>query len=631
MRYYLNIGTNLGDRQENLRRAIEALTGDQSSQAPLKGGVLESDPTSSPLGGFRGASPVVESEPWGFESENRFLNIGLALDSDLEPLAILDRIHDIERRLGSAAHRDAQGGYVDRLVDIDIMAIDDAQGRSLTIDLPTLQVPHPHLRDREFFWRPYQFLRQSLHQGDGSFGALGESVLAELPFEPTDEQVELVALLDRFVERGGDRTVMLLTGYAGTGKTSVVGALVRALRGRMRKCVLMAPTGRAAHIMADYSGHPAWTIHRKIYRQQSYGSDTFGLGENKHTDTLFVVDEASMIANGAAEGAIFGTGRLLDDLITYVYSGEGCRLLLVGDTAQLPPVGTIESPALNAQVLQGYGLQVMGMTLRQTARQSQESGILHNATLLRQAMENDPLPEPQLQLESFDDIHTVTGDMLLETLSDCYDRDGMDQTIIITRSNWRATQFNGGVRGQILYREEELASGDLLLVAKNNYYWAEEYEDVDFIANGDVAIVRRVRGEVEQRYGLRFAAVVLELPDHNHTEMEVKVVLDCLLSDTPALKRDQQERLFNEVMAELPGDQRSRYRALKRHPYFNALQVKMAYAVTCHKAQGGQWRNVFIDMGGIARDALTTLDFYRWLYTALTRAREQVYLINYLT
>ncbi len=599
MKYYLNIGTNLGDRSENLRRAIEALTGDTTGWV---------------------VSPVVESEPWEFESENRFLNIGLALDSDMEPLAMLDRIHDIERQLGSAAHRNAQGGYVDRLVDIDIMAIDDAHGRSLTIDLPTLQVPHPHLRDREFFWQPYLFLRPP--------ATLGEATLAELPFEPTDEQVELIALLDRFVEHGGDRTVMLLTGYAGTGKTSVVGALVRALRGRMRKCVLMAPTGRAAHIMTDYSGHPAWTIHRKIYRQQSYGSDTFGLAENKHTDTLFIVDEASMIANGASEGAIFGTGRLLDDLITYVYSGEGCRLLLVGDTAQLPPVGTIESPALNPQVLQGYGLQVMGMTLRQTARQAQESGILHNATLLRQAMENDPLPEPQLQLEGFDDIHTVTGDMLLEAISDCYDRDGMEQSIIITRSNWRATQFNGGVRRQILYREEELASGDLLLVAKNNYYWAEEYEDVDFIANGDVAIVRRVRGEVERRYGLRFATVVLELPDHNHTEMEVKVVLDCLLSDTPALTRDQQERLFNEVMAELPGDQRSRYRALKRHPYFNALQVKMAYAVTCHKAQGGQWRNVFIDMGGIAHDALTTLDFYRWLYTALTRAREQVYLIN---
>lgn len=600
MRYYLNIGTNLGDRHDNLRRAIQALTGGTGDCM---------------------VSPVVESEPWGFASDNRFLNVGLALDSDLEPLAMLERIHDIERQLGSASHRDAHGGYVDRLVDIDIMAIDDAEGHPVTIDLPTLQVPHPHLHDRDFFLKPYQWLKGS--------PSLAIAMLAELPFDPTDEQMQLIALLDRFVSHAGDRMVFLLSGYAGTGKTSIVGALVKALRARMRKCVLMAPTGRAAHIMSDYSGHPAWTIHRKIYRQQSYGSDSFGLADNRHTDTLFIVDEASMIANGVGEGAIFGTGRLLDDLITYVYSGQGCRLLLVGDTAQLPPVGSTESAALNSEVLRGYGLDVVGMTLRQTARQAQQSGILHNATLLRQAMDQDSLPEPQLQLDGYDDIEAVTGDMLLETISDCYDRDGIDQTIIITRSNWRATQFNAGVRNQILFRDEQLASGDLLLVAKNNYYWSEDYDKVDFIANGDVAVVRHVRGEVERRYGLRFATVVLELPDHDSTELEAKVVLDCLLSDTPALTRQQQERLFGEVMAELPGDQRARYRALKRHPYFNALQVKMGYAVTCHKAQGGQWRNVLIDMGGIARDALATMDFYRWFYTALTRATRHVYLINY--
>ena len=608
MRYYLNIGTNLGDRHDNLRRAIQLLTGGTGKCT---------------------VSPVVESEPWGFDSNNRFLNVGIAMVSDLEPLAMLDRIHDIERQMGSASHRDAQGGYVDRLVDIDIMAIDDDHGHSLTLDLPTLQVPHPHLHDRDFFINPYRWLRQEArNEADNS--QLAIRMLAELPFDPTDEQMQLAALLDRFVQHGGDRMVFLLSGYAGTGKTSIVGALVKALLARLRKCVLMAPTGRAAHIMSDYSGHTAWTIHRKIYRQQSYGSETFGLADNRHTDTLFIVDEASMIANGVGEGAVFGTGRLLDDLITYVYSGQGCRLLLVGDTAQLPPVGTTESAALNPEVLRGYGLDVVGMTLRQTARQAQQSGILHNATLLRQAMEHDTLPEPQLQLQGYTDIEAVTGDMLLETISDCYDRDGLDQTIIITRSNWRATQFNGGVRNQILYREEELASGDLLLVAKNNYYWGEDYEKVDFIANGDVAIVRRVSGEVERRYGLRFATVVLELPDHEHTELEAKVVLDCLTSDTPALTRQQQERLFNEVMSELPGDQRARYRALKRHPYFNALQVKMAYAVTCHKAQGGQWQNVFIDMGGIAREALTTLDFYRWFYTAMTRARRHVYLINYV-
>lgn len=607
MRYYLNIGTNLGDRHDNLRRAIQLLTGG-TGQCTV--------------------SPVVESEPWGFDSNNRFLNVGIAMASDLEPLAMLDRIHDIERQMGSASHRDAQGGYVDRLVDIDIMAIDDNDGHSLTIDLPTLQVPHPHLHDRDFFIKPYRWLQANAQctMHDSQFAI---QMLAELPFDPTGEQMQLIALLDRFVQHGGDRMVFLLSGYAGTGKTSIVGALVKALRASVRKCVLMAPTGRAAHIMSEYSGHPAWTIHRKIYRQQSYGSDTFGLADNRHTDTLFIVDEASMIANGVGEGAVFGTGRLLDDLITYVYSAQGCRLLLVGDTAQLPPVGTTQSAALDPEVLRGYGLDVVGMTLRQTARQARESGILHNATLLRQAMEQDTLPEPQLQLEGYDDIEAVTGDMLLETVSDCYDRDGIDQTIIITRSNWRATQFNAGVRNQILYREDELASGDLLLVAKNNYYWSEDYDKVDFIANGDVGIVRRVRGDVERRYGLRFATVVLELPDHDGTELEAKVVLDCLRSDTPALTRQQQERLFGEVMAELPGDQRTRYRELKRHPYFNALQVKNAYAVTCHKAQGGQWRNVFVDMGGIPREALTTLDFYRWFYTALTRATGHVYLINY--
>lgn len=611
MRYFLNIGTNLGNRHANLRRAIaELMTGDTSHCV---------------------VSPVVESEPWGFESDNTFLNVGVAINSDATPLAMLDYLHDIEQRMGSASHRDAHGNYADRLIDIDIMAIHDAQNQPLTINLPTLQIPHPHLHDRDFFWKPYQYLlaHDPLTMPSES-QSLGEALLASLPFDPNDEQMQLIAMLTRYAQHGDERMIFLLTGYAGTGKTSIVGALVKAMTQCARKCVLMAPTGRAAHIMSDYAGHTAWTIHRKIYRQQSYGSDTFGLADNKHTDTLFIVDEASMIANGVADSAVFGTGRLLDDLITYVYSGTGCRLLLVGDGAQLPPVGTTQSAALDTKLLSGYGLQVVGMTLRQTARQAQESGILHNATLLRQAMEQpEPLPQPQLRLDGFSDIETVTGELLLETISDCYDRDTLEQTIIITRSNWRATQFNAGVRNQILFREEELASGDLLLVAKNNYFWSEEYDKVDFIANGDVAVVRRLRGEIEHRYGLRFATVVLELPDHENTEMEVKVILDCLQSDTPALSREQQERLFNEVMTELSGDQRARYRALKKHPYYNALQVKMAYAITCHKAQGGQWSNVFIDMGGIPREALTTLDFYRWFYTAVTRARRHVYLINY--
>ncbi|MBR1803487.1 MAG: AAA family ATPase [Muribaculaceae bacterium] len=455
-------------------------------------------------------------------------------------------------------------------------------------------------------------------------------MMSQLPYEPNEQQTLLIVALAHFMLYAPERGVFLLSGYAGTGKTSLTGALVRTLTELHHACVLMAPTGRAAHVFSDYSGFPAYTIHRKIYRQNSYGSDAFSLAENKMQNTLFIVDEASMIANNTGDGgAVFGTGRLLDDLISYVYNGQGCRLMLMGDVAQLPPVGSVESPALNVNVLQGYGLTAYEMTLRQIARQSEDSGILLNATMLRNIMESGILATPTLDISSRLDIRSVSSEFLMETLSDCYDGDAMEQTIVITRSNRRATLFNTGIRNRILYREEELSGGDMLIVAKNNYLWAEDYKELDFIANGDVLRVRRVRGEVERRYGLRFATVTVELPDHGGLEMDVKVVLDALLSDTPALTREQSESLFVQVWEELPGDKRNRFKELKKHPYFNALQVKFAYAVTCHKAQGGQWNNVFIDMGGIPPEATTTIDYFRWLYTALTRARQQVYLINY--
>lgn len=454
-------------------------------------------------------------------------------------------------------------------------------------------------------------------------------VMAQLPYEPNDDQLVFIVAMGRFVFTRTERALLVLNGYAGTGKTSLTGAIVKVLTSWHHRCVLLAPTGRAAHIFTEYSGHTAYTIHRKIYRQHSYGSDTFGLAENKHVDTLFIVDEASMIASNTADGAtIFGTGRLLDDLITYVYSGQGCRLLLMGDGAQLPPVGQTSSPALDVALLQGYGLNVGQVTLRQVARQAQQSGILFNATLLRQAMEHDVLTAPQLQLDGWPDIETTTGEWLMETLSDCYDRDGMEQTIVVTRSNRRASMFNTGIRNRILYREELLVPGDMLIVAKNNYHWAQDYEQMDFVANGDVCRITRVWGDAEARYGLQFANVTVVFPDHDNLEMDVKIVLDTLLSDSPALSRQQSEQLFNEVMAELPGDKRSRYKALKEHPYYNALQVKFAYAVTCHKAQGGQWRNVFVDMGAIMPEAMETLDYHRWLYTAITRATSHVYLIG---
>lgn len=454
-------------------------------------------------------------------------------------------------------------------------------------------------------------------------------VMAQLPYEPNDDQLVFIVAMGRFVFTRTERALLVLNGYAGTGKTSLTGAIVKVLTSWHHRCVLLAPTGRAAHIFTEYSGHTAYTIHRKIYRQHSYGSDTFVLAENKHVDTLFIVDEASMIASNTADGAtLFGTGRLLDDLITYVYSGQGCRLLLMGDGAQLPPVGQTSSPALDVALLQGYGLNVGQVTLRQVARQAQQSGILFNATLLRQAMEHDVLTAPQLQLDGWPDIEATTGEWLMETLSDCYDRDGMEQTIVVTRSNRRASMFNTGIRNRILYREELLVPGDMLIVAKNNYHWAQDYEQMDFVANGDVCRITRVWGDAEARYGLQFANVTVVFPDHDNLEMDVKIVLDTLLSDSPALSRQQSEQLFNEVMAELPGDKRSRYKALKEHPYYNALQVKFAYAVTCHKAQGGQWRNVFVDMGAIMPEAMETLDYHRWLYTALTRATSHVYLIG---
>lgn len=459
----------------------------------------------------------------------------------------------------------------------------------------------------------------------------GRAVLSHLPYEPNREQTMLIASLSFFCINQEPESLLLINGYAGTGKTSLTGALVRALADFGKKTVLLAPTGRAAKVFSEYSGHSAFTIHRKIYRQRSYSPEygNFLLAENKHVDTFFIVDEASMIPNASAEGAVFGTGRLLDDLIHYVYSGVRCHLILLGDNAQLPPVGYTESPALSVEQLRSYGLKVYETQLTLIARQNEGSGILHNATLLRNNMScRENLVKPVLHLSEYNDIEVLSGEYMSETISDCYDRDGLNETIVITRSNKRATMFNAGIRNQILYREDELVSGDMLLVAKNNYFWSEQYEELDFIANGDVARVSRVRG-THKMYGFRYADVTLEFPDHNNIEVDAKVILDGLFSDSPALSREQSERLFTEIYAELEGDKRTRYKALKQNPYFNALQVKYAYTVTCHKAQGGQWKNVFIDMGYIPEDAFTSLDFYRWLYTAITRARSHVYLINF--
>ena len=482
---------------------------------------------------------------------------------------------------------------------------------------------------------------------------LGALIRQNFTHNPTKEQEKAISLLSDFLLSRERDTVFLLKGYAGTGKTSLLAALVRTMQQLRQRFMLLAPTGRAAKVLSSYAGAPAYTIHRKIYRQKSLTEmDVFQNDINLKQDTLFIVDEASMIANEAGGGSIFGTGRLLDDLMHYVYSCEGCRLVLVGDTAQLPPVGEEMSPALSRQFLEGYGMEVTELCLTQVVRQLEESGILWNATMLRRLIQDDEMSAfPKLRGKSIPDVRVVPGDELIETLNDSYRHHGIDGTIVVTRSNKRANIFNGGIRARILDYEEELSGGDLVMVAKNNYYWAslsptlskgEGESSADspftpplegmgeaFIANGDVAVVRRIRNE-RSFYGFRFADATLMFPDYERKEMDVTVLLDTLQSEAPALTRQQQEALFNAVWEDYPEltNKRDRMKRLRQDPYYNALQIKYAYAVTCHKAQGGQWEHVYIDQGYITEEMLTP-DYFRWLYTAITRATEQVYLVNW--
>ena len=435
-----------------------------------------------------------------------------------------------------------------------------------------------------------------------------------------------------FLFDGNAESVFILKGYAGTGKTSLVGALVRSLLQLKQQVVLMAPTGRAAKVFASHSGHAAYTIHRRIYRQKAFTGDMtdFMQGVNLKKNTLFIVDEASMIANLGGNGAAFGTGRLLDDLVHFVYSGEGCRLMLVGDTAQLPPVGEAESPALIPEVLASYGLHPYTLTLTEVVRQLAGSGILWNATKLRQLLTTGALGAfPQLHLAGFADIVSLPGEELIETLEQAYYECGTDGTIVVTRSNTRANLYNNGIRASILDYDSELTGGDQVIIVKNNYHWLKEEEATDFIANGDIAVVRRLRDEREV-HGFRFADITLRFPDYDDLEVEATVLLDTLQSEAPALTREQQEALFQRVWEDYPEltVKRDRMKAVKEDPYFNALQIKYAYAVTCHKAQGGQWERVFIDQGYVTEEMLSA-DYFRWLYTAITRATEKVYLINW--
>ena len=448
---------------------------------------------------------------------------------------------------------------------------------------------------------------------------LGQQIKTNFPYKPTFEQENIVKSLANFLFSQETDSLFLLKGYAGTGKTSLLGALVKTLDQLEQKCILLAPTGRAAKVFSHYAGHAAYTIHKKIYRQKSFSNelDNFSINDNLHQHTLFIVDESSMIANEGLAGTMFGTGRLLDDLIQYVYSGHGCRLMLVGDTAQLPPVGEEESPALAVEVLKGYGLKVYEGMLTEVVRQLSDSGILWNATELRRYISmEDFYAFPSIRVEGFPDVKVISGNELIEVISECYEQVGMDETMVVCRSNKRANIYNKGIRNTILYREEELESGDWLMVAKNNYFWTEGSKDIDFIANGDVAVVRRVHREREM-YGFRFADVTLRFPDYDDMELEVKLLLDTLHTDTPALPKEMNDKLFYSILEDYVDItvKRERMKKMKIDPCYNALQVKYAYAVTCHKAQGGQWKRVFLDQGYMTEEMLSP-DYFRWLYTA---------------
>jgi len=457
-----------------------------------------------------------------------------------------------------------------------------------------------------------------------------QKIVQKLPFKPNRGQQDAIEALSAFIlDESGRERIFVLRGYAGTGKTSLVGALVKAMDEMQMRTFLMAPTGRAAKVFAQKAEKTAFTIHKSIYRQQRFSVEMegFQLLDNRQRDVLFICDEASMIST-LNEGSPFGTGNLLDDLIEYVYSAEGCRLLLVGDDAQLPPVGQVRSPALDVNQLRGYGLEVVAMQLTEVARQQLDSGILANATVLRQQL-NDGLVEalPRVRYKCFNDVRRIDGYEFLECLETSYSRQGLDDTIIITRSNTRANQFNQGVRNQILGCEEELSAGDRLLVVRNNYFWGKEFDQLPFIANGDVVDVKRVRN-VREMYGFRFADAEILLPDYD-IETEVTLMLDTLAVEGPNLPQSRQQKLFAAIAQDYPEirNQRDLYKMMKANPYFNALQVKYGYCVTCHKSQGGQWSDVYLDVGYINPEHLG-VDFYRWIYTAFTRATQTLYLVN---
>ena len=463
-------------------------------------------------------------------------------------------------------------------------------------------------------------------------------IASSYQFSPTAEQLVFCREMASFLSRQLDQQCFILRGYAGTGKTTSVGALVKVMPRFSYRTVLLAPTGRAAKVMSNYTGRKALTIHKKIYRKRSaMGMDmSFQLAPNLAEHTLFIVDEASMIAD---EWNTHTGSSFLKDLMEFAYNGKNCAIVFVGDTAQLPPVGSIESPALNKDYISNkFGLQVTAVELKEVVRQEKKSGILANATMLRRLIndaeakdsDEEKLELPQFITKNYKDIFRMTGVKLVEGLEYAYNKFGIENSLVVCRSNKSANVYNQQIRARLLYREEELTGGDQIMVVKNNYFWLPENESAAFIANGDMARISRVRG-IEERYGFRFCEVNLEFLDFPEAGViTCKVMLDTLTAETPNLSQEQSNKLFEglNIDYEHLTNKRERFNAIKEDPYYNALQIKFAYAVTCHKAQGGQWDAVFVDQGYLTED-MVDLDFLRWLYTGVTRAKKELFLVNF--
>ena len=452
---------------------------------------------------------------------------------------------------------------------------------------------------------------------------LSAAALASLPFEPLPQQFILINALSDFICRHGARDVFLLNGYAGTGKTSVVGAVIKALADCRVKTVLLAPTGRAAKVASAFSGRPASTIHKRLFRGNSAdpANHTFFLAENNDRDTVFIIDEASMVTDSPDPRR-----SLLCMLSHHVYSAPGCAMILVGDEAQLPPVGLDESPAMNPDRLRAIGLNPVCFNLDIPVRQAAQSGILHNATIARHALYSPPDPELfYLEASGFPDIRVVDNVELADSISDSWSMVGQEETLIVTRSNRRANDFNTAIRNIVMMADEPLQRGDRIIIAKNDYYWSKENKMRNFIANGDTAEVTWV-GRTEKMYGRYFVDVELHLFSDNVT-VGAKLMRHSLVAEGPSIPREEMERLYNRVLSQYEGELSHKIKGVMEDPYYNALQAKYAYCVTCHKAQGGQWKHVYIDMGNIQPDAIGP-EFYRWLYTSMTRATERVFLVN---